>query len=100
MKDKAEMQDAQGSSSVTQDKVTDCIRDLHNSLPVIFTRQVVSKKLGNMISPRTFANLDSRREGPSVRVSIGGRVGYERESFIQWLSERIKFDEQDENQGI
>lgn len=86
--------DHKGTDAAMQDMSMDCIHDLQKNLPIIFTRQVISKKLGNMISPRTLANLDSRKEGPAVKVSIGGRVGYERESFLQWLGERIKFDEQ------
>ncbi len=37
-------------------------------------------------SPRTLANRDCLGTGPSGRVVLAGKVGYEREALLAWLS--------------
>lgn len=59
-------------------------------LPPVFTRQTASKTIGNLMSPKTFSNLDALGQGPPVRVHLGSRIGYERESFIEWLKTRTR----------
>lgn len=65
------------------------IEELRNNLPKFFTRQTISREFGGMLSPKALATLDSNKEGPDVRVTIGKRVGYERESFLRWLENRM-----------
>jgi hypothetical protein len=63
---------------------------IQNELPPVFTRQTASRAIGGLMSPKTLSNLDSLNQGPPVKVSIGNRIGYERESFIEWLKARIR----------
>jgi hypothetical protein len=64
---------------------------IESELPPVFTRRTASQAVGGLISAKTMANLDALQQGPSVRVNIGSRrVGYERDSFIQWLKARIR----------
>jgi len=42
-------------------------------------------KSGGLFHRKTLGNIDVRGEGPQVRVRIGKKVAYERDSFIQWL---------------
>ncbi len=62
---------------------------IEKALPPTFSRQTASQVLGNIIAPKTFANLDSLGQGPP-RVRLGSKVGYERESFMMWLRQRLK----------
>ncbi len=63
---------------------------IQNELPPVFTRQTASRAIGGLMSPKTLSNLDSLNQGPPVKVHIGNRIGYERESFIEWLKARIR----------
>ncbi len=65
---------------------------LHDELPPVFTREFAAEKTGNIFSAKTLSNIDSSGTGPSVKVRIGKKVGYERESFIQWLKNKVKSD--------
>ncbi len=65
-------------------------RTIENSLPPIFTRQTASMAIGGLISPKTFANLDSKGQGPPVKKKLGTKVAYERDSFVTWLRGRLK----------
>lgn len=58
-------------------------------LPPVFTRQTASLAIGGLISPKTLSNLDALGKGPSIKVRLGTKVGYERESFILWLKNRM-----------
>ena len=58
---------------------------LKETLPPVFTREEAVKHLGGLFHRKTLGNIDIRGEGPNVRVRIGKKVAYERESFIQWL---------------
>lgn len=62
---------------------------IENELPPVFTRQTASKTIGGLISAKTLSNLDAMNQGPP-KVHLGARVGYERESFVQWLKARIR----------
>ncbi len=59
------------------------------SLPAVFTRKKASEAIGGLIAPKTFANLDAKGQGP-CKIYIGSKVGYEKESFMQWLKQHIK----------
>lgn len=65
---------------------------LRDELPPVFTREFASQKTGNLFSSKTLSNLDSLGTGPSVKVKIGKKVGYERDSFIRWLRGKMKND--------
>ncbi len=62
---------------------------LEQSLPAVFTRHTASQALGGLIAVKTFSNLDALGQGVPNKVRIGNKVGYERDSFIQWLKARL-----------
>lgn len=63
---------------------------IRQELPSVFDRKTASKAIGGLMSAKTLSNLDGCRQGPPTRVRIGHRVGYERESFMLWLQDKIK----------
>ena len=63
---------------------------LEQSLPEVFSRRTASNAIGNLISTKTLANLDAMGRGPRVKLNIGRRVAYEKQSFLQWLRERVQ----------
>lgn len=63
---------------------------LRKELPPVFTREFASEKIGRIFSAKSMSNADTLGIGPSVKVRIGKKVGYERDSFIQWLRGKIK----------
>jgi hypothetical protein len=63
---------------------------IEKELPPVFSRQVASQKIGGLIAVKTLSNLDSLDKGPSVKVRIGSKVGYERSNFIAWLKEKMR----------
>lgn len=63
---------------------------IERELPPVFTRQVASQAIGGLMSPKTLSNLDALNQGPQVKVHLGNRVGYERDSFLQWLRDRLR----------
>ncbi len=62
---------------------------IEKSLPPVFTRRKASEAIGGLIAPRTFANLDAKGVGP-MKIHLGSKVGYEKESFMRWLKQHIK----------
>ena len=62
---------------------------LESELPPVFTRKTASAAIGGLMSPKTMANLDALNQGPP-KVQLGAKVGYERESFLQWLKGRLR----------
>lgn len=58
---------------------------LESSLPPVFTREEAARHMGGLLSAKTLNNIDYRGEGPEVRVRVGKKVGYERETFVHWL---------------
>lgn len=65
------------------------IEQLRENLPPFFSRQFICKQLGGALTPKTLSNLDAMREGPENRICMGKKVLYERESFLDWLSQRV-----------
>lgn len=57
-------------------------------LPPYVTRKETGKHIGNIISPRYLANLDSEGKGPR-RVRLGRKVVYKREELVIWLENQI-----------
>lgn len=66
------------------------LENIRKELPPIVARKEVARLTGGLISPRYLANLDSAGLGPKGRVRVGRLVGYEKESFIAWLSSRMR----------
>lgn len=58
---------------------------LEAALPPIFTREEAAKHMGGLFKAKTLNNIDSRGDGPTIRVRVGKKVAYERHSFVQWL---------------
>ena len=58
---------------------------LAQTLPPVFTREEAARHLGGLFRAKTLRNIDVRGEGPSLRVKIGKKVAYERDSFLDWL---------------
>ena len=61
------------------------ISSLSKSLPAVFGRSAIPMLMPGVISPGTLANLASQKKGPPCTVARG-KVLYERESFLAWLS--------------
>ena len=61
---------------------------LRKTLPLVFSRKIVERALGGIISARTLANLDSKKRGPPKKY-ISNTVVYERDSFLFWLAARL-----------
>ncbi len=57
--------------------------------PILFRNDPQFKKLTGL-SPRSVANDDSRRLGPSQRVVIGKVTGYPKEALISYLETKIR----------
>ena len=64
--------------------------DLRRELPPVFTRETASRALGGMFSPKTLANLDALRKGPTAKHHAGNKVFYERDDFLAWLERKLK----------
>lgn len=76
-----------------QDDFEDSIRrSLMDSLPPIFSRKEAVKHIGNLVSPKTLANLDCRDKGPIRKIKIGREIGYERKDFVDFLMFNIKVE--------
>ncbi len=67
---------------------SDAYSELAASLPPIIARTEVPKLTGNLISSGHLANLDCLGQGPKNVVKCGKKVGYTRDSFIEWLRGR------------
>ena len=65
---------------------------LRKELPPVFTREFASEKIGRIFSAKSMSNADALGIGPSVKVKIGKKVGYERDSFLQCLRGKMKHD--------
>ena len=66
---------------------------LRKELPPVFTREFASEKIGRIFSAKSMSNADALGTGPTVKVKIGKKIGYERDSFIRWLRGKMKHDE-------
>ena len=73
----------------SESEINQLIKKLENTLPAVFSRQEVSKQLRNLISAKTFSNLDAKHQG-SPKFQVGGKVAYEKESFLVWLRNRME----------
>ena len=62
---------------------------IEKELPPVFTRDVASKCMGGLLTPKTMSNADALGTGPSVRVRLGKKIASERASFMHWLRKRL-----------
>jgi hypothetical protein len=70
--------------------IAQILAKLEETLPPVFTRDVVERQTGGLLRKRHLANLDAAGEGPNGRIRLGKRtVGYEKESFLQWFAARL-----------
>ena len=65
---------------------------LRKELPPVFTREFASEKIGRIFSAKSMSNADALGTGPAVKVKIGKKIRYERDSFLQWLRGKMKHD--------
>ena len=63
---------------------------LEKALPPVFTRKTASEVIGGLISAKTMSNADALGRGPRERVRVGNRVGYTRDSFLEWLAGKVR----------
>lgn len=82
--------DFNGSNRLFSQSTDQLIDNLRKELPPVFTRKVAEKTLGGLISAKTLSNCDSLGTGVNSRVRIGFKVGYQREPFLEWISERLR----------
>jgi hypothetical protein len=58
-------------------------------LPEIVLRKVLSAALGNLLAPRTFANLDALGKGIGVKIKINRSVAYPKQAVMDWLRKNL-----------
>lgn len=86
----------QSDSGSTQDNLATqvqklkLLQQLRMELPPTFSRQFVASRLGGLISAKTLSNLDAKNEGPSNKITLGRKVAYERDDFLDWLEKRLR----------
>jgi len=72
------------------------LEQLSQELPPVFARAAVSRFLPGIYEPQTLCNMESQGSGPPS-TKIGKKVCYERDSFLQWLGEKIQDADEKEN---
>jgi hypothetical protein len=61
---------------------------LREKLPPIFTRKHVEKLTGGLLTAVNLGKYDVLGRGPKA-FKIGRLVGYEKDSFLEWLEQRV-----------
>jgi hypothetical protein len=61
---------------------------LREKLPPIFTRKHVEKLTGGLLNSGNLKRLDVLGQGPKA-FKVGQLVGYEKDSFLEWLEQRV-----------
>lgn len=79
--------------SATDVVKTRLIENLREELPPMFSRKEVCERLGGMITPASFANMDCSGDGPPIKVMFSNKVAYERDSFLDWFQKQIEIKE-------
>lgn len=74
----------------SDDEKEQLFKKLEDTLPAVFSRQEAAKQLGYAISAKTLANLDAKGLGPAKKLTIGNKVAYEKDDFLDWLKQRTK----------
>ena len=65
---------------------------MRKELTPVFTIEFASEKIGRIFSAKSMSKADALGTGPAVKVRIGKKIGYERDSFIRWLRGKMKHD--------
>jgi len=63
-------------------------QEIISDIPLFVTRQKAVEILGGLFARGTLANMDSRGLGPKVKIRVGGKIAYPRDSFIEWVQEK------------
>ena len=71
------------------DRNDELMEKLHQDLPAAFGRTAVEKLLPGIITSKTLANLGSAGLGPNS-YRHGKKVFYEKDAFLDWLSQRVR----------
>ncbi|MGX9366275.1 hypothetical protein ACTVJH_09545 [Desulfoplanes sp. PS50] len=54
-------------------------------------RTHVGEFSGGLLHPRTMANLDSQKKGPSRRIRLGRSIAYPVDELLLWMTNNIEF---------
>lgn len=65
------------------------LENLRSRLPQVLTRKQVAEHLGDFISVKYLANLDSEGKGPKAYRFGKRKVIYDRDDMLVWLNARI-----------
>lgn len=66
------------------------IEEFRQEMSIVISRKKLSQALGEMLSPRTLANMSSKSLGPAEKVRLGRSLGYTRRSVLAWLAENLE----------
>lgn len=64
--------------------------ELLAQLPAIVTRKQALAATGNLFSPRTLSNMESRNEGPKGKLKFGRQVAYHKEDFVDFIIGKLQ----------
>ena len=70
----------------------DILSSIREACPLLVTRMEAQRITGNLVKSRTLANLDCLGKGPAVKIKLGRKVAYSRDSFLDWLSKQLRED--------
>nr|WP_296984292.1 hypothetical protein [uncultured Desulfovibrio sp.] len=68
----------------------DILKLLKETLPPCFPRKKVRELTFGIINPRTLANRDSKKTGPTGRFFVKREVWYKKEGFLDYLKSMLK----------
>lgn len=66
------------------------LENLRSRLPEVLTRKQVAEHLGDFISAKYLANLDSVGKGPKSYRFGNRKVIYSRDDMLAWLDARMR----------
>ncbi len=73
------------------------IDDFIKNAPDIMTREKLIDLMGNVITKKTLANLDSCGKGIGEKLYIGRKRCYRKSDAIDWLKQRIRYENSDQS---
>ncbi|MDY0270645.1 hypothetical protein [Trichloromonas sp.] len=65
------------------------IRQIEQEAPPVLTRVEIERITGGAIKAKSLANMDCLGGGIAERLTMGRKVFYPREAFIDWLRRRM-----------
>ena len=71
------------------DLTEEILNEIDSKLPLLVTREMLSDTLGNLLSRRTFANLDALGRGIGVKVKLGRKIAYPKRSAMEFLRKNL-----------